>query len=981
MVDRSTFGKYVLLRKLATGGMGEVFLAKQVGPSGFEKLLVIKRILSQHHDKHEYLNMFLSEARLVAYLTHSNIIQIHEMGQIDGDYFIAMEYVRGRSLRDIIDALRTQGKQLPLAYVIDLAIKLCDGLGYAHEARDIRARPMNIIHRDINPHNVLVSYGGDLKIIDFGIAKSEMTDVHTATGTIKGKFVYMSPEQSAADPIDRKSDIFSLGIVIYEMATGENPFVRQNVVLSLEAIQRHPVAPPSAKRADAVVLDAVLAKALEKKPEDRYQTAYEMRDDLRNLLRVGSIRPSENDLSGFLHELFKAEIDEEDRLLAEADRATSPPRPSMSSPAPDPRLPTNLPSMPAFSSPPSSNPGMAEVDYDTKADRPARTPQPIRAAAFADDEPTLATDPGEMAARSRLQSMVSKAGGIREPTGQVFTLIAPEEVAPGTNEEFINPIAMEPHTKRERVPLTAQTGPNTAELQVDGQVVDRPVAALSEPLDTGLVRQRMTASPPPPPRPSIPLAASASGIEIAESLPGTDDVALSVPPVASGSEPPMALPPRSPPPLGELAPDAGPRFSPRPELSSGRLSGTLTGTNGALRTPPRPVPSAPSIALPPSVSVPDLVREVRDESSASLPVYTGTSRRSTIVAGVLVFAVATIAGFWGVRSLLSLWGEPAVDAPIQASDVAVLASPSPSDYAPVEPARDPTLGAAAIEPRTSPSPSTVMVTAEPTPAAKADDPKGRKPTKAEARAAAKEAAAAKAEAAREEAEARAAAKAEAAAKAKADAAAKAEAKAEAAAKAKADAAAKAEADAAAKAEAKARAAEAKAKASAAPKVSAEPKAIVAEPKASAEPKSTPTPEPKSEPKASAEAKAEPKGDSKAPSRLGIVTLSASTEVTVEHDGKPVGSSPSSLMIRGDSGSITLSGANIPYTVKLTYRVVDGELSVKVDTNPWSIVKHNGISLGKTPQEPGAGKRHKFSLVKPGQAEALDVSLLWNPTSK
>lgn len=204
VADRATFGKYVLLRKLATGGMGEVFLAKQVGPSGFEKLLVIKRILAQHHDKHEYLNMFLSEARLVAYLTHSNIIQIHEMGQIDGDYFIAMEYVRGKSLRDIIDTMRTTGRQMPLPYVIDLAIKLCDGLGYSHEARDIRARPMNIIHRDINPHNVLISYGGDLKIIDFGIAKSEMTSVHTATGTIKGKFVYMSPEQSAADPIDRR---------------------------------------------------------------------------------------------------------------------------------------------------------------------------------------------------------------------------------------------------------------------------------------------------------------------------------------------------------------------------------------------------------------------------------------------------------------------------------------------------------------------------------------------------------------------------------------------------------------------------------------------------------------------------------------------------------------------------------------------------------------------------------------------------------
>src|SRR5262249_4302594 len=162
--------------------------------------------------------------------------------------------------------------QLPLPYVVDLAIKLCDGLGYAHEARDIRGRPMNIIHRDINPHNVLVSYSGDLKIIDFGIAKSEMTSVHTATGTMKGKFVYMSAGKSAADPIDQRSEICSLGIVLYEMTTGENPFVRQNVVLSLEAIQRHAVPPPSTKRPDAKPLDAILERALAKKAEDRYQT-------------------------------------------------------------------------------------------------------------------------------------------------------------------------------------------------------------------------------------------------------------------------------------------------------------------------------------------------------------------------------------------------------------------------------------------------------------------------------------------------------------------------------------------------------------------------------------------------------------------------------------------------------------------------------------------------------------------------------------
>ncbi|MCA9580086.1 MAG: serine/threonine protein kinase, partial [Myxococcales bacterium] len=153
----STFGKYTLLRKIASGGMGEIFLAKQAGPSGFEKLLVIKRILSHHLEKADYLDMFLSEAKLVARLSHQNIIQIHEMGEIDGDYYIAMEFVRGKSLRDVIDELRAEGRMLPLPHVIELGIKLCEGLGYAHQARDIRGRPMNIVHRDINPHNVLIS--------------------------------------------------------------------------------------------------------------------------------------------------------------------------------------------------------------------------------------------------------------------------------------------------------------------------------------------------------------------------------------------------------------------------------------------------------------------------------------------------------------------------------------------------------------------------------------------------------------------------------------------------------------------------------------------------------------------------------------------------------------------------------------------------------------------------------------------------------
>lgn len=393
MSAHGSFGKYVLLRKLATGGMGEIFLAKQVGPSGFEKLLVIKRILAHHHDKNDYLDMFLSEAKLVARLTHNNIIQIHEMGQIDGDYFIAMEYVRGKSLRDIIDKLRAKGAQMPVAYVLDLAIKLCDGLDYAHGAQDLRGRAMNIIHRDVNPHNVLISYSGDLKLIDFGIAKSEMASVNTATGTIKGKFVYMSPEQSAADPIDSRSDIFSLGIVLYELATLENPFVRQNVVLSLEAIQRHDVEPPETKRKDVGALTPLLQKALSKDPDDRYQNCLELREDLRALFRSGDVSPEEEDIEVYLNQLFADDIREEDTLLAEADSATSPPKSA-----------SNRPSGISYS--------FAEEDDSdiTRSGRlPTGKPRLITSKPFSDDEVTMSGDEERLAARSRRQSEISRA--------------------------------------------------------------------------------------------------------------------------------------------------------------------------------------------------------------------------------------------------------------------------------------------------------------------------------------------------------------------------------------------------------------------------------------------------------------------------------------------------------------------------------------------------------------------------------------------
>ena len=851
-MGHATFGKYVLLRKLATGGMGEVFLAKQVGPSGFEKLLVIKRILAHHHDKHEYLNMFLSEARLVAYLTHSNIIQIHEMGQIDGDYFIAMEYVRGKSLRDIIDTLRVRNMQLPLSFAVDLAIKLCDGLGYAHGARDIRGKPMNIIHRDINPHNVLISYNGDLKLIDFGIAKSEMTSVHTATGTIKGKFVYMSPEQSAADPIDRRSDIFSLGIVLYEMMVLDNPFVRQNVVLSLEAIQRHPVPPPESKRPDAEPIAEVLAKALAKAPEERYQACEEMRDDLRNLLRTGAVKPPDKDLSVFLNELFAEDIEEEERLLAEADQATTP--------APDQLL-----------MPPPSRPASSSVDQETRAGRPpqSKTPKPITAAPFSDEEPTLAGDPDDFASRSR------RASGIREPTGQVMTLIPPEEVAPGTGEELGVEPDDEPNPRKERVPSNA------------------PAAA--------------SLLPPPDATADMPLPRPAP----ASDLPA---------PIGAFQEP-LDPPPRA--------------FEATKELSQPAPRG-VTDTPVSIRTP------TPSSKMP--------AFEIPRDPSVSLPAYPGPFRRSMVIAAVLVFLLTAVAGYWVTRALTNRVGSaPAIARP---SEPPVLPAPERK----VEPAPDPKPAEPALVDTTArdskpAEPALVDTTALPEQPA----PKVEKPAKKVSK---KKRRSKRRKAAREAARKR---KAERAAKRRAQRQKRLE---------ELAARAKAESDAMAAKEAET------------PKKKRKPKrrkkpAPVEEP----EPKA-PAPEPK--PKPVAKAKPAPKKAAKKPakaSRLGIMTLRASVAVTVEHRGRAAGSAPSSLVVRRDQGTIVLTGDEFAYSVKLTYRIEDDGVAVTIESSPWAIVKHNGISLGKTPQGPvPARRKHRFSLLRPGQTKPIVVSLVWNKSA-
>ncbi len=320
-MSEGRFGKYFLLRKIASGGMGEVLLARQQGPEGFEKILVIKRILSHHTDNQDYVDMFFAEARLAAKMSHSNIVQIYEMGEIDGAFYIAMEFVNGKSIKDIIDASKAKGVPIPPAHTADIVARLCSGLGYAHQLTDMSGNMLNIIHRDVNPHNVLVTYGGEAKIIDFGIAKSEMNEHKTETGTIKGKFVYMSPEQSAAEKIDNRSDIFSIGIVLYEMLSGDNPFQKANIVLSLDAIQRYQPPPPSTINPEFAPFDPIIAKALAKKANDRYQDCAEMETDLRRAILTGEIAKPPQNLQQFMQQLFREQIEKEQKFIQETGKS------------------------------------------------------------------------------------------------------------------------------------------------------------------------------------------------------------------------------------------------------------------------------------------------------------------------------------------------------------------------------------------------------------------------------------------------------------------------------------------------------------------------------------------------------------------------------------------------------------------------------------------------------------------------------------
>jgi serine/threonine protein kinase len=304
------FGKFQLLKKIATGGMAEIHIAKQRGMEGFEKIVVIKVILPHLATNQDLVNMFLDEARIAARLTHSNIVQIYDLGRAGGTFFIAMEYVQGENLRTIAKSARKQGNPLPLEHTVKIISQACEGLHYAHNKADTNGVPLHIVHRDISPQNILVSFEGVVKLVDFGIAKAATQYAETKAGILKGKYSYMSPEQCKGKHIDHRSDIFSLGIVLWELATGVRLYKKSSELMILKEITEGKVTPPrEINQKVPAELEAIILKALEKHPDNRFQDGLQMHMALEEFMKTRGLTSSTVHLSAFMRELFKEKLD------------------------------------------------------------------------------------------------------------------------------------------------------------------------------------------------------------------------------------------------------------------------------------------------------------------------------------------------------------------------------------------------------------------------------------------------------------------------------------------------------------------------------------------------------------------------------------------------------------------------------------------------------------------------------------------------
>jgi serine/threonine protein kinase len=294
----------MLVERIASGGMAEIFRASTEGPDGAERTVAIKRILPERARNVEFMGMFLNEARIAATLHHPNVIEAYDFGSENGAYYLAMEYLRGQDTRRIVHGLAKSGQKLPLEIAIAAAIGIATGLHYVHERLDKNGNPLGLVHRDVSPQNIFLTTSGGVKLVDFGVAKAVHRVSDTLSGTIKGKVTYMSPEQVRADRLDRRSDIFSLSIVLWELTVGRRLFEGVSEAMVMNAIEKLDAPRPSqmAPRYPAD-LEAIVMKGLSRHRGQRYQSAEEMRADLEAFAREHKLDVSARRVAAFVRSL------------------------------------------------------------------------------------------------------------------------------------------------------------------------------------------------------------------------------------------------------------------------------------------------------------------------------------------------------------------------------------------------------------------------------------------------------------------------------------------------------------------------------------------------------------------------------------------------------------------------------------------------------------------------------------------------------
>lgn len=314
-----SFGKYEVLARLATGGAASIFLARQPGAAGFTKLVALKTLLAERSQDEDFVAMFLDEARLAARLNHPNCVQIYDLGRVKGVYYISMEYIFGETLWNLLTTVTKLKTPLPPAHVAAIIASVCDGLHHAHELKDTQGRPYHLVHRDVSPQNVMITFEGQTKVVDFGIAKAETGRAPTIAGIVKGKFSYMSPEQITGSAVDRRSDIFSLGIVMFEclasrrLYRGDTPEEIAKLILEHRAPRLRDVVPDI-----PLPLDEICATALSRHASKRFQSAQQMADALRVYLDEVRHNQGASHLARLMVERFGGMIEERRQVYESA---------------------------------------------------------------------------------------------------------------------------------------------------------------------------------------------------------------------------------------------------------------------------------------------------------------------------------------------------------------------------------------------------------------------------------------------------------------------------------------------------------------------------------------------------------------------------------------------------------------------------------------------------------------------------------------